>query len=59
VGGGGATYLASVLTPCLVTALAIGREQSARIAGMLLARQAVTALVATGLLVRTVTTLHP
>jgi ferrous iron transport protein B len=29
----GATYLASVLTPCLVTALAIAREQSWRIAG--------------------------
>jgi ferrous iron transport protein B len=47
-----ATYLASVLTPCLVTALAIAREQSVRVAAGLLARQALTAVVATALLVR-------
>jgi len=39
-----AVYLAGVLLPCLVTALTISREMSARFAACLLARQAVAAV---------------
>jgi ferrous iron transport protein B len=40
-----ATYLAGVLTPCLVTLLAVARETNSRFAARLLAKQAVAALV--------------
>lgn len=38
-------YLAGVLLPCMVTALAIAREKGARFAGRLLLRQAAAAAV--------------
>jgi ferrous iron transport protein B len=47
-----ATYLASVLTPCLVTALTIAREQGWGVAGGLLVRQAGVALASTALLLQ-------
>jgi Fe2+ transport system protein B len=42
-----AVYLAGVLLPCLVTALTIGREKSAKFALKLMARQALAAVIFT------------